>query len=307
MEGVLVAEVETALGGGLVGGFAAQKPGAIALVEVAADALQLGREGPGAGFCCNTERTGPGIVLPAHRFLPNQEALLGPPGPTGVAAAGPDLQPIRGHVGMAGVFEAFASGGFDAPTQGQRGSGTQETSRHLPAVQDPELGGIATAGFLPTSVAQVPHHGVGGPPFVGAPMNFQGSLAGDQRHGQVEHGVDGVFAVRRNPAMPFLGQFPLPFSGQGNARMQTPHRFGEGQGVGTHVGRGSADVVLPGGVAVPIHVADPEGIGQLGLRWLYQKEQSPQHPDQEGPPKEGGPGRHPGPGSKFESSHRPRS
>ena len=134
MEGVLVAEVETALGGGFVGGFAAQKPGAIALVEVTADALQLGREGPRAGFCCNTERTGPGIVLPAHRFLPNQEALLGPPGPAGVAAAGPDLQPIRGHVGMSGVFEAFAGGGFDAPTQGHRSSGTQETSRDLPTV-----------------------------------------------------------------------------------------------------------------------------------------------------------------------------
>ena len=39
VEGVLVAEVEAALGGGLVGGFAAHKPGAIALVEVAADAL----------------------------------------------------------------------------------------------------------------------------------------------------------------------------------------------------------------------------------------------------------------------------
>ena len=138
-------------------------------------------------------------------------------------------------------------------------------------------------------------------------MNFQGSLTGDQGHGEVDHGVDGVFAVRRNPAMPFLGQFPLPFSGQGNARMQSAHRFGEDQGVGTHVGRGSADVVLPGSVAVPIHVADPEGIGQLGLRWLYPKEQTHQHPYQDASPKEGGPGRHPGPGSKFESSHRPRS
>jgi len=232
---------------------------------------------------------------------------LSPPGPAGVVAAGPGLEPIGGHVGMSGVFETFAGGGFDAPTQGQRSPGTKETSRDLPAVQDPELGGIATAGFLPTGIAQIPDDGVGGPPFVGAPMNFQRGLSRNQGHGEVDHGVEGVFAVRRNPAMPFLGQFPLPFSGQGDARMQSPHRFGKGQGVGAQIGRGPTDIVLPGSVAVPIHVAYPEGIGQLGLRRLNQKKQSPQHPDQEGPPKAEGPRRHPGPGSKFESSHRPRS